>query len=95
MNSNGVKTKVQIVDKNLQLTERVMAYLMASPDIFESLPDRFELVILPDDDAELRSYNLELLDKCESEGRPMVFARLSATHPKATPQLFAPVLKAA
>lgn len=50
---------------------------------------------LPDDDPELRAYNLDLLDRYGSEGRSVVFARLSVARAEATPQVFAPVLKAA
>jgi hypothetical protein len=34
------------------------------------------LVVLPEDDPEMRLYNLELLDRYGSEGKPIVFARL-------------------
>ncbi|HAJ37481.1 MAG TPA: hypothetical protein DCL15_17575 [Chloroflexi bacterium] len=72
-----------------------MSYLMTNPEMFEALPDKFELVILPDDDPELRAYNLDLLERYDSEARPVVFARLSVAQADVTPQVFAPVLKAA
>ncbi len=54
-----------------------------------------KLVILPDDDPEIRLYNLELLDKYGSEDQPVVFARIKA-HPDrqktpAKPSIFVPV----
>jgi len=72
-----------------------MRYLLNQPQIFDALPDNFELVILPDDDPEMRLYNLELLDKYGSEGRPVVFARIKA-HPAdeaspLKPSIFVPV----
>ena len=48
-----------------------MQFLMENPQVFSSLPDKFELVILPDDDPEIRQYNLDLIDKYGSEGRPI------------------------
>ncbi len=95
MGSNGMKSTSHLVDRNLRITQKVMAYLMTNPCLFESLPDKFELVILPDDDPELRSYNLDLLDRFGSEAGPVVFARLSVAQAEVTPQVFAPVLKAA
>ncbi len=95
MANTGMKFKAHIVDRNLQLTQRVMFYLLTNPNLFEALPDKFELVVLPDDDPELRAYNLDLLDRYGSEARPVVFARLSVAQAEATPQVFAPVLKAA
>ncbi len=86
---------LQVVDRNLQLAQRVMSYLMTNPNLFEALPDKFELVVLPDDDPELSVYNLDLLDRYGSEARPVVFVRLSLTQSEATPQVFAPVLNAA
>ena len=72
-----------------------MRYLMSHPQVLGALPDSFELVILPDDDPEIRWHNLELLDSYGSDGKPIVFARLGSrpgTPPtQATPSLFVPV----
>lgn len=54
-----------------------MRHLMAHPQVLGGLPDRFELVILPDNDSELQAYNLHLLAKYSTEGKPVVFARVS------------------
>ncbi len=59
-----------------------MKYLLNDPQVFDSLPDKFELVVLPDDDPEMRLYNLELLDKWESENKPIVFARIKTLRDK-------------
>ena len=58
-----------------------------------ALPDQFELLILPEDDPEIRLYNLELLDKYGSEGMPVVFARLTSSNAPAqmNPSIFVPV----
>ena len=97
------ETKIDIpadtVERNILLTGRIMQFLMDSPQIFDSLPDKFELVILPDDDPVIREYNLELLDKYGSEDKPIVFARIT-THPEdlnssSKPRIFVPVAMAA
>ncbi|MFZ1770091.1 MAG: DUF5647 family protein [Caldilinea sp.] len=90
-----MKYQLHVVDRNLRLTHKVMSFLMNNPIVFESLSDKFELVILPDDDAELRAFNLDLLDRYGSEARPVVFARLSMAQPDDTLEVFAPVLRAA
>ena len=79
-----INAPVNIVERNIRLTGEIMRYLMAHPQVFDSLPDKFELVILPEDDPEMRLYNLELLDKYGSEGKPIVFARLKS-RPEKTP----------
>lgn len=87
------------VERNILLTGKIMQFLMDNPQVFNSLPEKFELVILPDDDPEIRQYNLELLDKYGSEGKPIVFARIQA-HPEnlktqVKPSIFVPVAIAA
>lgn len=73
-----------------------MRYLIENPQVFRTLPDHFEVVILPDDDPEMRLYNLELLDKYTSNGTPIVFVRIHAQEDKTVYQqrflkLYAPV----
>ena len=72
-----------------------MRYLLDNPQVFDALPDDFELVILPDDDPDVRLYNLDLLDRYGSEGKPVVFARVRSKESHRTgggsPSLFAPI----
>jgi hypothetical protein len=63
------------VERNIRLTGEVMRYLAQNHNIFRLLPQNFELVILPDDDPEMRSYNLELLAQYSRDDKPVVFAR--------------------
>jgi hypothetical protein len=85
----------QVVERNLALTEKLMSYLLAQPRLLNSLPESFELVILPDDDPELRLYNLNLLDTYGSEGKPVVFARLESSRrvsmDQVRPNLYVPL----
>ncbi len=64
-----------VVERNLLLTETVMQYFFDHPTVLATLPDNFRLVILPDDDAELRVYNLDLLDRYAGSNDPVVFVR--------------------
>ncbi len=87
-----------VVERNIALVGQIMQYLMEHPDIFESLPGDFALVILPEDDPEMRLYNLELLDSYDSEGKPIVFARTRTKtkrgRPAPRPSLFIPIVSA-
>ena len=67
-----------VVSRNIALTSEVLRSMLEEPEVLGRLPANFELVVLPDDDPELRLYNLDLLDKYGSEGKPVVFARMSA-----------------
>lgn len=89
------KTKVddKVVERNVHLTGEIIKYILNNPKMLDVLPEKFELVLLPEDDPEVRMLNLDLLDKYGSEGRPIVFARVN-THEMTTkwkPNIFVPV----
>ena len=81
----------RVVERNIALFSEVMRYLLDEPHIIESLPESFELVILPDDDPVLRRYNLELLEAFDAADKPVVFVRLKSTR-SATPSQLRPSL---
>ncbi len=89
------KTKVndKIVERNVRLTGEIVKYILNNPKMLGVLPEKFELVLLPEDDPEVRQLNLDLLDKYGSEGKPIVFARIN-THTMTTkwkPSIFVPI----
>jgi hypothetical protein len=90
-----IDVPADVVERNVGLTGRIMQYLLGKPHVLSSLPDEFELVVLPDDDPEIRSYNLELLDRYGSEGKPIVFARVKAhaedPAESSVPSIFVPI----
>ncbi len=69
----------KVVERNIRLLDHFMRYALAHPEVLDKLPADFELVILPDDDSEVRRYNLDLLSQYGSQGNPVVFVRLAAT----------------
>ena len=95
MAQKSMKAPHRVVERNILLTGMVMDYLIRHADLLDVLPQDFELVILPEDDPELRLYNLELLDKLGSQSKPIVFARLPAKQTSALetihPNLYVPI----
>jgi hypothetical protein len=89
------KTKVsdKVVERNVRLTGEIIKYVLNNPKILDVLPEKFELVLLPEDDPQVRMLNLDLLDKYGSEGKPIVFARVntSTMTTKWKPNIFVPV----
>lgn len=87
------KVKNEVVERNVRLTTEIIKYILAHPKMLDVLPEKFELVLLPDDDPEVRMLNLDLLDKYGSEGKPIVFARINthAMTAKWKPSIFVPV----
>jgi hypothetical protein len=90
-----IKKPTNVVERNIALLDSLMRYLLAEPRLLDSLPDQFELVILPDDDPEMRLYNLQLLDSYDRAGKPVVFARIKSSGKadlrKAQPSLYVPL----
>lgn len=87
------KVKNEVVERNVQLTGQIIKYILNHPKMLDILPENFELVLLPEDDPEVRILNLDLLDKYGSEGKPIVFARINthAIAAKWKPSIFVPV----
>ena len=83
------------VERNVALTGQVTHYFLKNPQVLDSLPDGFELVILPNDDLEMQAYNLALYDQYRREDKPVVFARLSSqqngSEREPAVELYAPV----
>ena len=85
------KVKDEIVERNVRLTGQIIKYILDNPKMLDVLPDKFELVLLPEDDPEVRQLNLDLLDKYGNEGKPIVFARIKANAKTIEPSIFVPV----
>ena len=87
------KVDQEVVERNVRLTGEITKYILNHSKILDVLPEKFELVLLPEDDPEVRILNLDLLDKFGSEGKPIVFARIN-THAMTArwkPSIFVPV----
>jgi len=87
------KLKPDIAERNIALSGQIMHYLLEHPQVFDVLPDDFELVILSEDDLEVTMFNLELLRKRGRQGKPVVLARVKSSAEKITsqPSIFVPV----
>ncbi len=82
-----------VVERNVRLTAEIIKYMLNNPKVLDVLPEKFELVLLPENDPELRQLNLDLLDKYGSQGKPIVFARIKASRitARSKPNIFVPV----
>jgi hypothetical protein len=94
MAKTKVKAKDEVVERNVRLTTQIIRYILNNPKVLDLLPEKFELVLLPEDDPEVRKLNLDLLDRYGSEGKPIVFARIqtSAMPAMEKPSIFVPVM---
>jgi hypothetical protein len=83
------------VKKNILLTGELMKYFFNDPAVFDSLPEDFDLVVLPQDDPELCLYNLKQLDRQGKSNKPVVFVRMKSTQQfdpiKTRPDVYIPI----
>lgn len=85
------RVKKEVVERNVRLTGQIIKYILNNPKMLDVLPEKFELVLLPEDDPEVRQLNLDLLDKFGSEDKPIVFARIKVSARTIEPSIFVPV----
>jgi len=88
------KINNEVVERNVRLTGEIIKYMLNNPKMLDVLPGKFELVLLPENDPELRQLNLDLLDKYGSQGKSIVFARIKASRitARSKPNIFVPVM---
>ena len=90
-----VRKPKNVVERNIRLVGNLMQFLFKQPQLLDSLPQDFELVILPDDDPEMRLYNLELLNSYDRAEKPVVFARIKSSEESVSkqvkPSLYVPI----
>ena len=69
----------QVAERNIRLTGEFTHYILANPHLLEALPEKFELVILPEGDPELQNYSLQLLNQRQIPAdQPVVFVWMRA-----------------
>lgn len=90
-----LKKPRRVVERNIALLDSLMRYILAEPQVLDSLPEKFELVILPEDDPEMCLYNLKLLNRFGSEGKSVVFVRMKSSDKvdwtRVRPSLYVPL----
>ena len=61
--------KDELFRRNHRLFEIFMKEAFRNPDLVDSVPDKSDVVMLPDNDPELANENLKLAKHIEEEGR--------------------------
>ena len=73
-------TNEEMGNKNTDLENVFIQYILDHSDFLDTLPSDFQLVILPEDDPELAKKNHELL-KTQNFGKPIVVVRMKTPKP--------------
>ena len=65
-------TEQEIFSKNLILTTEFDRYVLEHPEFAEKIPENAQVVLLPEDDLELRQKNIEIAKAQRESGQPVV-----------------------
>lgn len=68
--------KEEIIRKNLDLFAEFMKYAFEHPEILEKISPDGELVILPENDANLYKENREMIKKLKAEGKKVAVFKM-------------------
>ncbi|MCL6446971.1 MAG: hypothetical protein K6U04_02290 [Armatimonadetes bacterium] len=72
----------EMIEKNIELSTEFSRYLFEHPELEEKIPAGAEIVLLPEFDAELRDFNLQIGKKIEAEGNKVIYIRIASLKPK-------------
>ena len=72
----------KMIERNIELSSEFSRYLFEHPEIEDEIPIDAELILLPDFDEELKSYNLKLASDIEAEGGKVIYVSIKKIRPK-------------
>ena len=85
-------TEEEIFSKNLILTTEFDRYVLEHPEFAEKIPENAQVVLLPEDDLELRQKNIEIAKSQRESGQPVVYVEIEKVAPQMS-RLVNPVLR--
>ncbi len=75
-------TEQEIFKKNLILSTEFDRYLLEHPELTEKIPLNSQIVLLPEDDAELSKINMEIAERQREEGQQVVYVHIGLIAPQ-------------
>lgn len=80
--------------KNLTLSTEFDLYLLDHPEVAETIPEDALIVLLPEDDQELCTYNMENATKRKEPGQKILYVKIRGLEPPRS-RLISPELELA
>lgn len=77
-----MNTTDTLTQRNIELSAEFSRYLFEHPEIEEKIPLDAELILLPEFDAELKAYNLEMGHAVEAQGGKVIYLSLNTMRPR-------------
>ncbi len=72
----------KLIERNIELCAEFSRYLFEHPELEEKLLSKFEVILLPEYDDELREYNLTLGRSIEANGEKVSYIKINNMRPK-------------
>ena len=85
-------TDEEIFEKNLILSTEFDRYILEHPEFAKKIPVNAQIVLLPEDDAELRKKNLEIAKAQREPEQPVIYVQIEKVAPQMS-RLVNPVLR--
>jgi len=85
-------TDEEIFEKNLILSTEFDRYILEHPGFAEKIPVNAQVVLLPEDDEELRNKNLEIAEAQREPDQPVIYVQIEKVAPQMS-RLVNPVLR--
>lgn len=82
----------EIFSKNLILTTEFDRYVLEHPEFAEKIPRNAQIVLLPEDDSELRKKNIEIAKAQREAGQSVVYVYIEKVAPQIS-RLVNPIIK--
>ena len=85
-------TEQEIFSKNLILSTEFDRYVLEHPEFADKIPENAQVVILPEEDPELREKNIEIAKAQREPGQAVVYVEIEKVAPQMS-RLVNPVLR--
>lgn len=85
-------TEQEIFSKNLILSTEFDRYVLEHPEFADRIPENAQVVLLPEDDLELREKNIEIAKAQREPGQAVVYVEIEKVVPQMS-RLVNPVLR--
>ncbi len=72
----------EIFSKNLILGTEFDRYVIEHPEFAKKIPQNAQIVLLPEDDPELRKKNIEISKAQREPGQPVVYVHIETVAPQ-------------
>jgi len=77
-----MSNETKMIERNIELSAEFSRYLFEHPEIEEKIPVDAEIVLLPEFDKELKSFNLKMGKDIEAEGGKVAYVSIKSILPK-------------